>query len=76
MHLKKDKNNYEGFGTDKDIYSAKSFCMVHRMIDLFESLIKKHTFVINSEYVKHNKMTDTGKGILARDLMTPVFLTW
>lgn len=42
----KGQNNYEGFGTDKDIYSAKSFCKVHRMIDLSESLIKKHIVVI------------------------------
>jgi hypothetical protein len=52
------------------------FRKVHRMIDLFESIIKMHTVVIISEYVNHNKLSDTAKGILAQGLRTPSLGTW
>jgi len=46
------------------------------MIDLFESIIKSHTVVILGEYVKHNKLSDAAKGMLAQGLRTPSLGTW
>ena len=42
---------------------TQSFRKVHRMIDLFESIIKSHTVVVLGEYVKHNKLSDADKGM-------------
>ena len=47
------------------------FRKVHRMIDLFESLIKSHTAVIIAEYVACNRLSDAAKGLLAQGLRTP-----
>jgi hypothetical protein len=60
------------------IYQSESqpFRKVHRMIDLFESLIKMHTVIIISEYVKQNKLSDTAKGMLSQGLRTPSLGTW
>lgn len=52
------------------------FRKVHRMIDLFESIIKTYTVVIISEYVKRNKLSDTAKELLAHGLRTPSLGTW
>jgi hypothetical protein len=46
------------------------------MIDLFESIIKTHTVVILAEYVKHNNLSDSAKGLLAQGLRTPSLGTW
>ena len=60
------------------IYQSETqpFRKVHRMIDLFESIIKTHTVVIMSSYVNHNKLSDTAKGLLAQGLRTPSLGTW
>ena len=60
------------------IYQSESqpFRKVHRMIDLFESIIKSHTVVIIAEYVKHNKLSEAAKGMLAQGLRTPSLGTW
>lgn len=42
---------------------TQSFRKVHRMIDLFESIIKTHTVLILAEYVAHNKMSKAAHGI-------------
>ena len=55
---------------------VQSFRKVHRMIDLFESVIKSHTVVIIAEYVQHNQLSDTAKGLLAQGLRTPSLGTW
>ena len=55
---------------------AQPFRKVHRMIDLFESIIKSHTVVIIAEYVRHNQLSDTAKGLLAQGLRTPSLGTW
>ena len=55
---------------------TQSFRKVHRMIDLFESIIKTHTVVIVCEYVKHNQLSDSAKGLLAQGLRTPSLGTW
>ena len=55
---------------------TQSFRKVHRMIDLFESIIKTHTVVILSSYVQHNTLSDTAKGLLAQGLRTPSLGTW
>ncbi len=55
---------------------VQSFRKVHRMIDLFESIIKSHTIVILGEYVKHNNLSDAAKGMLAKGLHTPSLGIW
>jgi hypothetical protein len=55
---------------------TQPFRKVHRMIDLFESLIKFHTVVILSEYVKHNKLSDNAKFLLAQGLYLPTLGIW
>jgi tetratricopeptide (TPR) repeat protein len=55
---------------------TQTFRKVHRMIDLFESIIKTHTVVILAEYVKHNNLSDSAKGLLAQGLRTPSLGTW
>jgi acid stress-induced BolA-like protein IbaG/YrbA len=55
---------------------TQSFRKVHRMIDLFESIIKSHTVVVLGEYVKHSKLSDAAKGMLAQGLRTPSLGTW
>jgi hypothetical protein len=52
------------------------FRKVHRMIDLFESIIKTHTVVILAGYVKQNKLSDKAKGLLSQGLRTPSLGTW
>ncbi len=54
----------------------QAFRKVHRMIDLFESIIKMHTVVIVSEYVAYNNLSDVAKGLLAQGLRTPSLGTW
>ncbi len=60
------------------IYKSESqpFRKVHRMIDLFESIIKTHTVVILGEYFKQNKYSNAAKGLLATGLRTPSLGTW
>jgi hypothetical protein len=55
---------------------TQPFRKVHRMIDLFESLIKFHTVVILSEYVKHNRLSDNAKFLLAQGLYKPSLGVW
>jgi hypothetical protein len=50
---------------------TQPFRKVHRLIDLFESIIKTHTVVIMSEYVQYNKLSEAAKGLLAQGLRTP-----
>jgi hypothetical protein len=52
------------------------FRKVHRMIDLFESIIKMHTVVIMAEYVKHNKLSESAKSLLVQGLRMPSLGTW
>lgn len=61
-----------------NLFNAENqpFRKVHRMIDLFESIIKTYTVVIISEYVKKNKLSDTAKEMLAYGLRTPSLGTW
>ena len=61
-----------------ELYSKENqpFRKVHRMIDLFESIIKTHTAVILSEYVRYNKLSDSAKGLLAQGLKIPSLGTW
>ena len=55
---------------------TQPFRKVHRMIDLFETIIKTHTAVMMGEYFKHNYISDTAKGMLAAGLKTPSLGTW
>ena len=55
---------------------TQPFRKVHRMIDLFESIIKTHTVVIVSEYVRHNQLSEAAKGLLSQGLRTPSLGTW
>jgi hypothetical protein len=55
---------------------TQPFRKVHRMIDLFEVLIKSHTVVIMAEYFAHANISDAAKGLLAQGLRTPSLGTW
>ncbi len=71
-------NNHSHIKALVELYHSETqpFRKVHRMIDLFESIIKSHTAVILSEYVKHNHLSDAAKGMLAQGLRTPSLGTW
>ena len=71
-------NNHPQLNTLYQLFSNETqpFRKVHRMIDLFESIIKMHTVVILSEYVRHNKLSDAAKGLLSQGLRTPSLGTW
>ena len=64
--------------TLQELYKSEKqpFRKVHRMIDLFESIIKTHTVVILSSYVQHNELSDEAKGMLSQGLRTPSLGTW
>jgi len=55
---------------------TQPFRKVHRMIDLFECILKSHTAVIISTYFNENKLSDAVKGLLADGLRTPSLGTW
>jgi hypothetical protein len=55
---------------------TQPFRKIHRLIDLFESIIKTHTVLIVSEYVQHNKLSEAAKGLLAQGLRKPLLETW
>lgn len=52
------------------------FTKVHRLIDLFETIIKTHTAVIISDYFRIKEVSDDIKGILAKGLITPSLGMW
>lgn len=52
------------------------FRKVHRLIDLFETIIKTHTAVIVSWYLEKQQVSDEVKGLLAEGLRTPSLGTW
>ena len=55
---------------------TQPFRKVHRLIDLFESILKTHTVYILAEYFAHNRISDSAKGLLATGLRTPSLGTW
>jgi tetratricopeptide (TPR) repeat protein len=55
---------------------AEPFCKVHRMVDLFESIVKTYAVVIISEYIRRNQISETAKGLLAQGLTAPSLGTW
>jgi hypothetical protein len=55
---------------------AQPFRKVHRMIDLFESILKTHTVLILAEYVRHSRLSEAAKGLLSQGLRTPSLGTW
>lgn len=71
-------NNHPHISELYAIYKLENqpFRKVHRMIDLFESIIKTHTVVILGEYFKQNKYSNAAKGLLASGLRTPSLGTW
>ena len=58
------------------ISETQPFRKVHRMIDLFETIIKMHTIVIMGEYFKRNELSEMAKGMLAYGLQKPLLGTW
>jgi len=58
------------------LLETQPFRKVHRMIDLFETIIKMHTVVILAEYFNYNKLSDSAKGLLSQGLRTPSLGTW
>jgi hypothetical protein len=71
-------NNHPHLQALHELYQdeTQAFRKVHRMIDLFESIIKTYTVVILSEYIKQNKLSDSAKGLLSQGLRTPSLGTW
>ena len=71
-------NNHPHIQALHELYQEEkqAFRKVHRMIDLFESIIKTYTVVILSEYIKQSKLSDSAKGLLSQGLRTPSLGTW
>ena len=61
-----------------DLYLSEGqpFRRVHRMVDLFESVIKTYTSVMMAEYFRRAEVSDAVKGLLANGLRTPSLGTW
>ncbi len=55
---------------------TQSFRKVHRMIDLYGSILKSHTALIIAEYVNRNMISEAAKGLLAEGLRTPSLGAW
>ena len=55
---------------------TEAFRKVHRLIDLFESIVKSHTIVIMGEYFSRMEVSDAVKGLLPDGLRTPSLGTW
>lgn len=55
---------------------VQPFRKVHRMIDLFETIIKTHTAIIIADYFRQRQLSDDIKGILAEGLRTPSLGIW
>lgn len=60
------------FEHDDEIY----FRQVHRMIDLFETIIKTHTTYLLANYFQVNKVSDTVAKELVQGMRTPSLGTW
>lgn len=56
--------------------NGSAFRKVHRMIDLFEVIIKTHTAAIMASYFELNDMSDEMKSLLAWGLRTPSLGHW
>lgn len=52
------------------------FVKIHRMIDLFETIIKTHTAYIISDYFRLNHVSEDIKSLLADGLRTPSLGIW
>jgi len=55
---------------------SNSFRKVHRMIDLFEAIIKTHTAVIVADYFRYGNLSDNIKGLLTVGLRVPTLGVW
>ena len=60
------------------LFEAESqpFRKVHRMIDLFETIIKTHSAVIVSNYFQQKDINEDIKGLLAQGLRVPSLGIW
>jgi len=52
------------------------FRKIHRLIDLFETIIKTYTAIIISDYFRQKEISDEIKGFLAEGLRVPSLGTW
>ncbi|MGX6443606.1 hypothetical protein ACWM35_10370 [Neobacillus sp. K501] len=55
---------------------TEPFRKIHRMIDLFETLIKTHTAFLVGNYFHHNEISDEIKELFVEGLRTPSLGTW
>lgn len=55
---------------------TQPFRKVHRLIDLFETIIKTHTTVIVSDYFRSKNISDRVKGMLVEGLRVPSLGIW
>ena len=55
---------------------TQPFRKIHRLVDLFESLIKTYTAVIVADYFQSKKLSDKTKALLAEGLRVPSLGIW
>ena len=55
---------------------TQPFRKIHRLVDLFESLIKTYTAVIIADYFQSKKLSDKTKALLAEGLRVPSLGIW
>lgn len=73
-----NRTNHPQINKVKDFFEneTNAFRKIHRMIDLFETMIKTHTALLVSNYFLVNKISDAMKGYLAEGLKTPSLGVW
>jgi hypothetical protein len=61
-----------------DLYNREThpFRKVHRLIDLFETIIKTHTVYIVSDYLRQKNVSKKVKGMLVEGLWVPSLGIW
>ncbi|MFP7300396.1 hypothetical protein [Neobacillus niacini] len=76
--MKRNLTNHPQIQSVLELYHQEQhpFVKIHRMIDLFETIIKTHTAVIISDYFRLNHVSEDIKRLLAEGLRTPSLGLW
>ncbi|MCM3690949.1 NACHT domain-containing protein [Neobacillus niacini] len=75
-HLPKTKHPQINYLIDLFDQEKQPFRKIHRMIDLFECIIKTHTALLMGNYFKQHQLSKNVKAHLAEGLRTPSLGTW
>lgn len=73
------ENNHPHITKVLDLFKGENlsqFRKIHRMIDLFESIIKTNTAILISNYFSNQVVSDHLKGLFAEGLRTPSLGLW